>query len=142
MEVILDTNALSALLDGDPAIRGVLEQAGMIYLSPVVLGKYRFGILASRYRSQYEQELARMEMEVPALPLDEVTASHYAEIRQELKSAGSPIPWHDPGSLPSAASTCCRSFPVMHTSIRSRASPASGGKQSALKKPFGEQGSW
>ncbi len=95
MEVILDTNALSALLDGDPAIRGVLEQAGMIYLSPVVLGKYRFGILASRYRSQYEQELAQMEMEVPALPLDEVTASHYAEIRQELISAGSPIPWHD-----------------------------------------------
>ena len=95
MEVILDTNALSALLDGEPSIRGVLEQAGMIYLSPIVLGEYRFGILASRHRSQYEQELARMEMEVPALPLDEVTASHYAEIRQELKSAGSPIPWHD-----------------------------------------------
>lgn len=95
MEVILDTNALSALLDGDPAIRDVLEQAGMIYLSPIVLGAYRFGILASRHRVEYEQELERIEMEVPALPLDEGAATHYAAIRQELKSAGSPIPWHD-----------------------------------------------
>jgi predicted nucleic acid-binding protein len=95
MEVILDTNALSALLDGEPEIRGVLEQAGMIYLSPIVLGEYRFGILASRHRVEYERELEGMESEVPVLPLDEGTATHYAEIRQELKSEGSPIPWHD-----------------------------------------------
>jgi len=95
MEVILDTNALSALLDGDPDIRDVLEKAGMIYLSPIVLGEYRFGILASRHREEYERELEGIEREIPLLSLDESTATHYAEIRQELKSAGSPIPWHD-----------------------------------------------
>ena len=95
MEVILDTNALSALLNGEPEIRGVLEQAGMIYLSPIVLGEYRFAILASRHRVEYERELEGMESEVPMLPLDEGTATHYAEIRQELKTGGFPIPWHD-----------------------------------------------
>lgn len=95
MELILDTNALSALLDGDQTIRHVLEQSSMIYLSPIVLGEYRFGILTSRHRAEYEQELAQMKREVPVVPLDADSSFQYAEIRQELKSAGSPIPWHD-----------------------------------------------
>ncbi len=37
----------------------------MIYLSPIVLGEYRFGILASLHRVEYERELEGMESEVP-----------------------------------------------------------------------------
>jgi len=57
--------AILRKIDGEPEIRGVLEQAGMIYLSPIVLGEYRFGILASLHRVEYERELEGMESEVP-----------------------------------------------------------------------------
>jgi predicted nucleic acid-binding protein len=46
--MIVDTNALSAYLDGDPEIEPVFLQASNVTLSSVVLGEYRFGILRSK----------------------------------------------------------------------------------------------
>jgi predicted nucleic acid-binding protein len=93
--VILDTNALSAWLDGDPALRPHLETAQRISLSPIVLGEFRFGILGSRHRASYEQRLRLIEREFPPLPINGVTAGHYAALRRELPTKGRPIPWHD-----------------------------------------------
>lgn len=93
--MILDTNALSALLDGDPDLGDVLKDASEVCLSPIVLGEYRFGILSSRHCSEYESELDRLESELPTLPLDRNTSAHYGLIRRELRKAGRPIPWHD-----------------------------------------------
>lgn len=93
--MILDTNALSAWLDGDPEIGKILEKAAQLVLSPIVLGEYRFGIKASRHRRDYEERLALIEEDLPILLIDGTTGEHYAEIRQELKSQGTPIPWHD-----------------------------------------------
>ena len=95
MEVILDTNALSAWLDGDSGIGKVLEKASQLLLSPIVLGEYRFGIKASRHCLEYEERLALIAEDLPTVNIDERTADHYASIRQELKSQGTPIPWHD-----------------------------------------------
>ena len=39
MEVILDTNAPSPLLNGAPSIKEVLDQAAMVYFFLIVLGK-------------------------------------------------------------------------------------------------------
>lgn len=93
--MILDTNALSAWLDGDEALAHQLENAQRISLSPIVLGEFRFGVLASRHRASYEQRLRLIEQEFPPLPLNGATASHYAALRRELKAKGRPIPWHD-----------------------------------------------
>ena len=93
--MILDTNALSAWLDGDPGIGKVLEQASLLLLSPIVLGEYRFGIAASRHRREYQERLSLIEEDLPTLPLDAITSEHYALVRQELKTKGTPIPWHD-----------------------------------------------
>ena len=93
--MILDTNALSAWLDGDPGIGKVLEQTSHLLLSPIVLGEYRFGILASRHRAQYQERISMIEDDLPTLSIDGNTAAHYAQVRQELKSQGTPIPWHD-----------------------------------------------
>jgi len=38
MEVVIDTNALSAWLDGDPGIERPLSSAARLLLSPIVLG--------------------------------------------------------------------------------------------------------
>ena len=93
--MILDTNALSAWLDGDAEIRGPLENATRIVLSPIVLGEYRYGILQSRDRHRYEQRLRLLELEFPPLAIGTLTARLYADLRHQLRQAGRPIPWHD-----------------------------------------------
>jgi predicted nucleic acid-binding protein len=93
--MILDTNALSAWLDGDPAIETRLAAASHVVLSVIALGEYRFGVLFSRSRAEYEQRIAIVEADSMVVNTDSETARHYANIRKELKDAGTPIPWHD-----------------------------------------------
>jgi tRNA(fMet)-specific endonuclease VapC len=93
--MILDTNALSALIDGDPAIEGVLRQATDVRLNVISLGEYRFGLLRSRHRTEYETRLSRLELDIETLGIDPATAILYALLRYELKSQGKPIPYHD-----------------------------------------------
>ncbi len=93
--MILDTNALSAWLDGNPEIGRKLAGAERVLLSAIALGEYRFGILFSRHRAEYEQRLALVEADLPVIGLESTTAVRYADIRKELKEAGTPIPWHD-----------------------------------------------
>jgi tRNA(fMet)-specific endonuclease VapC len=95
LEVILDTNALSALVDGDPEIEGVLQEATDVRLNVISLGEYRFGLLQSRHRTEYETRLSRLESDIETLGVDPITALLYALLRQELKSQGQPIPYHD-----------------------------------------------
>jgi predicted nucleic acid-binding protein len=93
--MILDTNALSALIDGDPAIEGVLQEAADVRLNVISLGEYRFGLLQSRHRSEYETRLSRVELDIETLSIDPGTAVLYALLRYELKREGQPIPYHD-----------------------------------------------
>jgi len=95
MEVVVDTNALSAWLDGDPGIAKPLADASALLLSPVALGEYRFGLLASRERASYEAKLGKLEQCFAVLAVDAATATFYAAIRTQLKTNGTPIPWHD-----------------------------------------------
>jgi tRNA(fMet)-specific endonuclease VapC len=93
--VILDTNALSAWIDGDPDIEEVLLQAVILKLNSVSLGEYRFGILQSRNRTEYERALSLIEADLEILLVDRTTAVFYAQVRQELKTQGTPFPYHD-----------------------------------------------
>lgn len=95
MELVVDTNALSAWLDGDPAIERPLSFASGLLLSPVALGEYRFGLQASRERTAYESKLQELEQRFKVLPVDRATATFYASLRRYLKTNGTPIPWHD-----------------------------------------------
>jgi predicted nucleic acid-binding protein len=36
-----------------------------------------------------------LELDIPTLQIDAATSISYAEIRQDLKKLGRPIPWHD-----------------------------------------------
>jgi predicted nucleic acid-binding protein len=95
LEVILDTNALSALADGDEALAGRLADTPLPAVPVVVLGEYRYGIRGSRHRAQYESWLADNLPGFAVLPVDATTASVYAELRHELRSLGKPIPEND-----------------------------------------------
>jgi predicted nucleic acid-binding protein len=59
------------------------------------LGEYRFGIVQSRRRRDYEQWLGDMVSVSDVLAIDEETATCYAELRSHLKQAGTPIPCND-----------------------------------------------
>ena len=65
--MILDTKALSAIADREPAAVPVFSQAASIELPAIVLGEYRFGIAHSRRRSEYERWLRELNRRDPGL---------------------------------------------------------------------------
>ena len=93
--MILDTNALSAMADGDPTLELVLRQAADIVVPVIVLGEYRYGIRQSRNRKLYERWLVEVISNCRVLAVDENTAVQYAEVRDGWKRSGRPIPGND-----------------------------------------------
>jgi tRNA(fMet)-specific endonuclease VapC len=93
--VILDTNALSAVADGEPPAIAQLAKARTIAIPVIVLGEYRFGFAHSRRRAAYEQWLNRFVSACRVLEVNSETAVRYAQVRAELKRAGTPIPAND-----------------------------------------------
>ena len=93
--MILDTNALSAFADGEPQAVKRVEVVRLISLPVIVVGEFRFGIAGSRHRTKYERWLSDLLRSVRVLEIVEETTLHYAEIRAELKGAGTPLPAND-----------------------------------------------
>jgi predicted nucleic acid-binding protein len=93
--MILDTNALSAVADGDPAIIALLADADEVAIPVIVLGEYRHGIAQSRNRASYENWLAGLLHDCLVLDIQEPTTHYYAQIALELKRKGSPIQTND-----------------------------------------------
>jgi tRNA(fMet)-specific endonuclease VapC len=95
MDLILDTNALSAVVDDQPGIAEALGQAATVAIPVIVLGEYRFGIAQSRRRGHCERWLSASLPAYDVLEVNEETARSYAEIRLELKTTGKPVPSND-----------------------------------------------
>jgi tRNA(fMet)-specific endonuclease VapC len=93
--VILDTNGLSAIADGDSLLEPVLREASEVAIPAIVLGEYRYGIRRSRERVRYERWLTEYLAGYRVLGVDQATAERYAEIREELEQIGRPIPAND-----------------------------------------------
>ena len=93
--MILDTNALSAVADDDPAVVAVLARADQVAIPVIVLGEYRHGISQSRSRSIYEAWLTELLNDCMVLDISEPTTHYYAQITLELKRRGKPIPTND-----------------------------------------------
>ena len=93
--MILDTNCLSALAEGEPRVELLLQRANEIAIPAVVLGEYKYGQRQSRYRTRHERWLATFLVSCRVLAVDEETAERYAEVRDELKRSGRPIPAND-----------------------------------------------
>ena len=93
--MILDTNGLSALAEGESALEPILRKAGQICVPVIVLGEYRYGISQSRERVHYERWLAEYLPAFRVLEIEERTTIAYSTVRTELKKAGTPIPAND-----------------------------------------------
>lgn len=93
--MILDTNGLSALAEGEPALEPLLRKATQIAIPVIVLGEYRYGIAHSRDRKHYEEWLTAYLSGFRILDVDEETTLSYRDVRTELNRAGTPIPSND-----------------------------------------------
>ena len=93
--MILDTNALSAIADGEDAAMELVAGADRIAVPVIVLGEYRLGIAQSRHRASYETWLREWIAAVTILDIDERTTDSYSRIGLELKQKGKPIPAND-----------------------------------------------
>jgi tRNA(fMet)-specific endonuclease VapC len=93
--MIVDTNALSAAADDDPALIVILTRADQMAIPVIVLGEYRYGIAQSRHRATYENWLAGLLRDCDVLDINEPTTQHYADITLDLRYRGKPIPTND-----------------------------------------------
>lgn len=93
--MILDTNALSAAAEDDPAVIAIMSRAEQLAIPVIVLGEYRYGIAQSRFRTQYANWLDALILDCLVLNITEETTHHYAAINLELRQLGEPIPTND-----------------------------------------------
>ena len=93
--MILDTNALSAFVDGDAAVGQILRRQARAAIPVIVLGEFRYGIAESRRRSAYEAWLNAHLPHFDILAVTDETALAYAALRVVLRRSGRPIPAND-----------------------------------------------
>jgi tRNA(fMet)-specific endonuclease VapC len=93
--MILDTNAISAWAEHQPAALKLIEAQAFLCLPAIVLGEFRFGLLGSRMRSAIEPHLDFLEQTTQVMNITRETAAVYATVRYELKRLGKPIPEND-----------------------------------------------
>jgi predicted nucleic acid-binding protein len=96
--VILDSNAIIALLDGNKAVARMLENVQQVLVPAIVCGEIDAGAQGDtkRERATREAFAAFLEMEqVAVLPVMRKTGEFYARVFSFLKSTGTPIPTND-----------------------------------------------
>jgi len=93
--MILDTNAVSALFVGDKNLARILAGPPRHQLPVVVLGEYRYGLKRSRHQKALEGLLDQLERESDILPVEADTATIYADVRDQLRRRGTPLPEND-----------------------------------------------
>jgi tRNA(fMet)-specific endonuclease VapC len=95
--LLLDTNAYSKYLRGDPRILAALAGAGLVYMSVFVLGElfsgFRSGSKEKANRHILETFLAKPVVRV--LDATRETADYFGLIKAALERAGRPIPLND-----------------------------------------------
>jgi tRNA(fMet)-specific endonuclease VapC len=97
MKVLLDTNSVSAWLNGNPAVTQPLHHVTEVIFSVVVLGELLAGYRAGRRYEKNVSVLRRM-LALPQVDLREIgfeTAESFGRLSAELRERGTPIPTND-----------------------------------------------
>ena len=87
--MILDTDALSAMADGDPDLEPVLRLAGTVALPVIALGEYRYGVRQSRNRAKYEGWLVALMESCRVLDVDGIRPNTTPKSAPILEKAAS-----------------------------------------------------
>ena len=95
--ILLDTNAISALFNGDTQVLDFLAKAERVCISTVVMGELQAGFyMGSKVRenqTHLEKLLSRPTVEI--LPVTAETSDYYGRLVAALRKEGHPIPVND-----------------------------------------------
>ncbi len=95
--ILIDTNIYSYALRGDQCVIQILQKAEVIGLSSISVGELVSGFKAGNREKKNREELD-IFLDSPRVQLvyiDEITADYYAEILNNLREIGKPIPTND-----------------------------------------------
>jgi predicted nucleic acid-binding protein len=97
MRLLLDTNRYSDLDRGAPDVIRVVERADDVFLSFISLAELHAGFRAGTRRARNEKTLRLFlaQPNVSVLYADAATVGIWADLRAQLRAAGTPIPDHD-----------------------------------------------
>ncbi len=96
--LLLDSNALIALFDGDRGVARIMASAPRIAVPAVVCGEIDAGTQGETARAREEREAFSELLAMPnvsVLPVTRTTGSFYARVFAYSHSAGRPIPTND-----------------------------------------------
>jgi tRNA(fMet)-specific endonuclease VapC len=93
-ELLLDTNAVIAQMNGDPAFRAVVA-AQLLNVPVPVFAEMFYGAEKSFRAAENLARVGQYAATALVLGTDLTTARIYGTIRQELQSKGRPIPIND-----------------------------------------------
>ena len=96
-EILIDTNIYSYALKGDPDTVSVLKTMTLIGITTISIGELLSGFRGGTREKENRKELEEFldSPRVRTYSIDEDTAEFYAEILNELRSKGTPIPTND-----------------------------------------------
>ena len=96
-QILIDTNIYSYALRGDQSVVQTLQKAEVIGISSISIGELISGFKGGSREKKNREELD-IFLDSPRVQLfdvDEITADYYAEILNNLREAGKPIPTND-----------------------------------------------
>lgn len=96
-QIVIDTNAYTALRSGDERVLGALAAAERVYVPVFVSGELLFGFKLGTQEILNRRELESFmeEPEVQPLHTSSETADVFAGIKTKLREQGLPIPEND-----------------------------------------------
>ena len=96
-KILLDTNAYSALLKGDGKILDAIGEADIVFVSVIVLGELYAGFCGGVKEAENKRTLNDFlsKPTVRILSVSKETAEIFGVVKQQMKSAGTPVPIND-----------------------------------------------
>ena len=96
-KIVLDTNAYTALMQGQPAVKQAIENAEQVFVPVFILAELLFGFKNGN-REQANHALLRDFLKLQGVHIQHTTnetAQIFSDLQLALKQNGTPIPTHD-----------------------------------------------
>lgn len=93
-KVLLDTNVIIALFAGDMALSQHFAEAEVL-VSSTVLGELYYGAYKSAHAAANLSRIEQFAAAIQVLSCDDMTAQHYGQVKDRLRTKGRPIPEND-----------------------------------------------
>ena len=95
--ILIDTNVYSSLMAGNEEVAEILGKFDAVLLSPIVYGELLDGFRGGKREAENRRTLEWFSAQprTTRIPLTCETAEWFAEIKQNLRTKGKPIPIND-----------------------------------------------